>query len=215
MSAPLAYNLDTKLAREGSGSTGGRVDEPGAHIGTIIKAKAITAKSGATGIEIDFETDGKKTANGLQLYTHNKDGQPIFGEKQVHALMTCLKIRGITPRPGTVKEFDYDAKAMVERQATIYPEMMGKKVGIVLQKEIYTKNDGSDGERFNFFCPFAAETNQLAAEVLDQRPAEQLERLVATLRVKDGRRSGVVKGGFTAQTPPVDAYDFDNSDVPF
>ncbi len=81
------YTLDTDMAREGSGGGFDFINETGAYEGKIIEAKAIVAKTGTQGITLKFESNEGKLANYLTLYTINANGDTIYGQKQLNALM--------------------------------------------------------------------------------------------------------------------------------
>jgi hypothetical protein len=182
MSAPN-YQLNPADAREGSGGGRLRINSNGAFEGKFTKAKHITASTGAAGIEFEFETSAESAR--FTLYTANKDGQPIYGAKQLQALMAVLKLRAITAKMATIEEYDYDLKTNVAGPAEIYPDLMNKPVGIVFQMEEYeSQQDGTVKLRPNFFAPFDPATKKVAAEILDQSPATKLEKIVAGLKTK-------------------------------
>lgn len=182
MSAP-AYQLDPNAAREGANVGSQRINETGAYTGIFTKAKHFVNSNGTTGIDFAFESvSGAKTY--FQIYTRNAQGEAIFGEKQLHAIMTCMKLRGLTPVQATIEEYDFDTRQVQQVQATVYKELTSAPVGVVLQKEHYTKNNGEPGERMNFFAAFNPETKQMADEVLDKLPAEKLDRVIVALKDK-------------------------------
>lgn len=178
-----SYTTSAQSAREGDTSSQ-RITESGAYIGTITLAEAVTAGTGAKGIELSFESTDKQTANYLTMYTRNKDGQYIYGEKQLNALLVCMRVKGITPQQMTVKKYDFDLKQEVEQLVTAYPEMMKKPIGLVLQKEQYEKKSGGIGERMSLFSFFDPETRKTAIEILDDKPAKKLDSILASLKDK-------------------------------
>ena len=181
------YNLDASKAKEGSGRVSNRITETGGYVGVITMAKDVTAKSGAKGIELTFKSNEGLEAKYLTLWTQNKDGKAIFGESQLHALMTCLKVKTISAVERVITEFDLDLKKEVQNPAMIYPELMNKPVGLVLQAEEY---DGKNGvaEKMVYFTSFDASTKKLAAEILDQKPAEALDKILKNLKPKKLKR---------------------------
>lgn len=183
MAAP-SYQLNANEAREGSGGGRGRIADSGAYEGILTKAKHITAQTGASGVEFEFESNSGEGAR-FTLYTLNKDGQPIYGSKQLQALMAVLKQRTIAAQATTIEEYDYDARAKKQVQAHIYPQLMNKPVGIVFQMEEYiSTEDGLIKTRPNFFAPFDPVTKQLAVEILDAAKAEKLAKILPTLKTK-------------------------------
>jgi hypothetical protein len=171
------------MAKEGSGRASNRITDTGAYVGVITVAKDVTAQTGTTGIELSFKSNDGLEAHFLTLWTKNSNGESIFGEKQLHALMTCLKAKTITGKDAIIEEYDFDARQNVKRQVTVYPELMNKPIGLVLQREEY---EGSNGikNKMVFFAPFEAATRKTAAEILDQKPAEQLDKILSNLKDK-------------------------------
>lgn len=183
MNAP-AYKLNANEAREGSGRLSSWISATGGYAGMFTKAKSITASTGATGIEFDFLSKNAEQAT-FTLYTHNKEGEAIYGMKQLQALMAVLALQGINPRVGLYEEWDHDEKAKVKKNGEIYPDLMNKPVGVVFQMEEYeSTQDGTIKKRPNFFAPFHAQTKQMAAEILDQKPAAFLDKVLMSLKDK-------------------------------
>ena len=177
------YNLDATKAKEGSGRVSNRINETGAYVGMITVAEDVTAETGSKGIELTFKTNEGLEAKYLTLWTVNKDGKAIFGEKQLHALMTCLKIKTISAVPCVIQKYDMDMKKEIDVQAMIYPELMNKPVGLVLQLEEYNGRNGV-AEKMVYFTAYDAATRKLAAEILDQKPAEALDKTLKSLKDK-------------------------------
>lgn len=181
--AAIAYKLNPDQARE-TDQGNSRIQKSGDYVGIFTAAKHVTANSGAIGIEFTFHSEDGQEASYLTLYTRNAKGESIFGEKQLYALMTCMKVREIKPSEGTINEFDLNTKSIVTKQATIYKDLMGKKIGVVLQAEEYQKNNGDIGNRLALVRFFDAETRQTASEVLDKTPATILDKFLETLKDK-------------------------------
>jgi hypothetical protein len=203
------YNLNPELAKEGSGRASNRITDTGAYVGVITVAKDVKAGTGTTGIELSFKSNDGLEAHYLTLWTKNANGESIFGEKQLHALMTCLKVKSITGKDAIIEEYDFDARQNVKRQATVYPELMNKPVGLVLQREEYEGPNGIKNKMV-FFAPFEAATRKTAAEILDQKPAEQLDKILKSLKDKT-----LKAGSRTTRTDEQIDADFDDSEIPF
>jgi hypothetical protein len=201
------YNLDAAKAKEGSGRVSNRITETGGYIGVIAVAKDVAAKTGAKGIELAFKSNEGLEAKYLTLWTQNKDGEAIFGESQLHALMTCLKVKNITAVERVIQEYDSDQKKEVDVRAMVYLELMNKPVGLVLQAEEYEGRNGV-AEKMVYFTSFEAATKKLAAEILDQKPAEALEKILKHIKPKKLKQ----KANGTA--PAASAEGFDD-DIPF
>jgi hypothetical protein len=174
------YALDTDAAKQAD-TGGGRISETGKYIGFFTEAKKVLSSQGTQGIEFAFEANNGQTANYLTVWTINKDGKQIYGYKQLMALMTCLKVRSIETKLGEVEEYDRNSNSMVKRQAEIFPALMNKPIGVLLQMEEYEKKDLSIGEKAAFAGFFDPQTEQVAVEILEKSEAKLLEKLVSQL----------------------------------
>lgn len=175
-----AYTLDTDAAKQAD-TGNGRISETGKYVGMFTKAKKVTSTQGTEGIEFSFEANNGQSADYLTTWTVNKEGKQIYGFKQLMALMTCLKVRTIEPKAGEVEEYDSTAKQMVKHKAEIYPALMNKPVGVLLQMEEYEKKDKSIGTKASFAGFFDPQTEQVAIEILEKSEARVLEKLVSQL----------------------------------
>lgn len=174
------YNLDTDAAKQAD-SGNGRINETGKYIGMFTKAKKVSSKQGTQGIEFSFEANNGQTADYLTVWTINSEGKQIYGYKQLMALMTCLKVCSIDAKMGEVEEYDTAAKQMITHQAEIYPALMNKPIGVLLQMEEYEKKDSSVGTKPTFAGFFDPQTEQVAVEILEKSEARVLEKLVGQL----------------------------------
>lgn len=165
-----AFNLDTAAAREANAG-GKRITTTGKYVGTILAAFYEQNDKGTESVSFMFEADNKQEAGPLTIYTHNGTGEALGGYKLVNAIMTCCQLKSITTKQLPVKFYDYDAKATVEKTKEVYVEFSGKRVGFVLQEEEYqkTRGDGGIGTRIVIAAPFSAESELMAAEILDRK----------------------------------------------
>lgn len=210
--AAKSYTINTESVRETDNNLS-RIAVSGEYIGKFTLARHIKAMSGAVGIQFSFESVLGQTANNLTLYTENASGEPIYGSKQLYALMTCLKQRTITPKTEAVDVYDYDQRVMVKTPCEIYPTLMNVPVGVVLQKEEYMSNSGERKIRMTIVRFFDAATRQTASEILDKAPAKNLDAFLLTL--KDKLLPSTVGGG---HNNPISASSVDaeyNDDIPF
>lgn len=207
------YALDTTAARKAD-STGSMIKEIGKYVGQFTQAEDLTAPKGTKGIAFRFESQSGQKAQ-LSLYTIMKNGDRIMGFETLMAIMTCLKLRNIEPKPGTVKFWNSDAKAEETKPGTVFPDLCGKPIGVLLETEDYEKQDHSIGTRMVLKGAFQVGTELTASEILDQKTKpEQLERMVASLRHRP------VKGHKAASASPQSSgggSGFDNmdDDIPF
>lgn len=195
------YTLNPDHARQAD-SGGLRINETGAYVGKFNRAEAIKSKQDTDGIEFSFESSDGLKADYLTLWTHNSNGDEIFGLKTLNAIMTCAKIRSISPRQGQVEKYDLDSKKSIQTTATIYPELMNKQIGVILQKEEYKPGKF----RFNIVGAFDAITKLTASEILDKKVApERLNKILPT--IKDKLLS--VHAGSPADNKQPDNFDDD------
>lgn len=211
------YKLDTQSAQYArkADQTGSRITEIGKYVGTFTQAEDITAGTGTKGVALRFESNGQ-SAN-LSLYTIKPDGEKIMGYQALMAIMTCMSLRDIAPKPGTVKVWDNDTRAEVTKQAQVFPELCGKPIGLLLETEDYTKTDGSVATRMVIAGIFQANTELTASEILDKKTQpEQLQKMVGRLHHRP------VKGTAPRQARPAAApagggsgFEDMDDDIPF
>ena len=208
------YALDPNEARKAD-QTGSRISEIGKYVGVFTQAEDLTAASGTKGVGFRFEANGQ-SAN-LSLYTTKTDGTKLMGFQALMAIMTCMKLRGIAPKPGTVKHWDNEARQEVSKQAQVFPDLCGPRIGLLLETEDYTKTDGSVATRMVIAGVFQANTELTASEILDKKTQpEQLQKMVGRLHHRP------VKGTAPRQARPAAAPagggsgfdDFDDQ-IPF
>jgi len=167
------------------------ISESGAYIGTL-EAHSFTKASNAAGIEFTLNSpDGK--AQFLSLYHTKKDGSTNpMGANMIQAIMGLLQINQITGVDTGKK--DYSGGTVL----TI-PEFEGRDIGLVLQKELTTKGDGSDGYSFDIKMAFHHGTRKTLLELMENKPAVTVDKIVSTLKDKDSR-SKQSQGGMGQQS---------------
>lgn len=212
-----SYTLNAEQAKQAE-YTGNRIDETGKYIGKFTRAEDVTAKSGAVGVEFDFEgNDGRKCR--LNIYTKNSTGDPIFGGKMLMALMTCMKVRDIEATPTVVKKYDYDSKKDETVTVPAFVAMHNKPIGLLLQAEEYAKTDGSgaSGWKMNIAGCFNSVSQLTASEILDQKVTpEQLPKMLAVLRDKPLRAGAPATRAAGAGKSDFDKMiDDGGQDIPF
>ena len=178
----MSYELDTNQARKAD-QRGAFINDTGKYVGKIIRAEEIKTDKGTEGIDFSFKSDSGQQAK-FALYTKKSDGSRIsVGHAYVMALMTCLKVRSITPMLMRVKKWDNDAGAEVDAQAPCFADLMNRDIGLLLEAEEYQKNNGEIGKRMVLAGVFQAGTELTASEVLDKKTSpEQLPKMVSALR---------------------------------
>lgn len=170
----FTYNQEAAL----TAGQGGFINESGAYVITITEAALTTSSGGAKAIEFSGEADDGRKVQYLSVYVSKKDGTDnTFGVNMIHAIMGCTGVARLTNHMKAAGQY-------------VAPEFAGKKVGLVLQKVLRSKNDGSDTYGLEIRMPFIAQTHQTLLEKSEGKSPEAVERMVAGLKDKDERRKG-------------------------
>ena len=91
------------------------------------------------------------------------------------------------------------AQAVRDNENVNYvPELEGKKIGLFLQKKLYTKSDQSEGYSFEIKVPFNPIDGKTLRETLDNKPAQTIERMTDSYKDRDERKQ---QGGFESAEP--------------
>ena len=216
---PRSYTADPAAARQANANN--YIDQSGKYIGEFTLAEAVTSRNGTEGVEFSFKSQEGQQANYLTLWTYNSSGEPLYGYKVLQAIMTVMGVQQLEPKQATIKDANGSP-----RQVVGFPALHRKPIGLVLQKVLYTKNDGKDGYKFNIFAPFQANTELMAKEVLDGvTQPKALAGVIASLKDKDERTASAANGGgydggfsnvSTQNSQPDDPFGDDLSDpIPF
>lgn len=145
------------------------INETGKYIGTITRAERLLSKNKATGLGLSFKDGSGATANYLDLYTHNASGETLPSNSIVNALLVCLRTKEVPDGQIEVERWDKEAKTTYKELVDGYPILMGKKIGLLLQKELSTNtNTNEDVERMVIYGLFEADTELTASEILDK-----------------------------------------------
>ena len=160
------------------------ITESGAYVGKL-SAKYVQGSNGSksAGIEFSLECDQGKL-NYLTAWYQKKDGTcNTTGYNLVNAMMGLLKLQTLT------------SKQVGEEW--VCPEFEGKQLGLVVQKELFTKNDGSEGYKFEIVMPFSAQSRKTLKEALANAPATAVDKMIPLLKTKDNRNKsqGYKTGG--------------------
>ncbi|MFA9207854.1 MAG: DUF669 domain-containing protein [Yersinia sp. (in: enterobacteria)] len=168
----FVYDQDSGL----SAGLSGFINESGAYIFTISEAKYVISSGGAKSIEFSVETDDGRKANYLNVYTVKKDGSPnTHGVNMINAMMGCSGVKQLT----IIKN---------EAGVDVAPEFVGRKLGLVLQKTLKTKDDGRETYNFDIRIPFLAQSQRTLQEHVTNAPAETIAKMLTTLKDKDERK---------------------------
>ncbi|MDR0274112.1 MAG: hypothetical protein LBI48_01990 [Burkholderiaceae bacterium] len=207
------YKLDTNEARKAD-NAGAFISEIGKYIGKFTQAEDIKATTGTRGIALNFESDAGQKAR-LSLYTEKANGDRIMGYHTLMAIMACLQLRGIEPRPGPVKHWNPDTRAEETENGTLYPDLQNKPIGLLLETEDYLRKDGKSSTRMVIKGVFQASTELTASEILDRKTKpEQLARMVASLRHRPLKGNPATLAAH-AQSGAGSGFDDMDDDIPF
>lgn len=207
-----AYTLDTKAATQADNIVA-RIDQTGKYIGTLTRAESVVSRQETEGVEFSFKADDGSTADFLTLWTYNVKGEALPSLKALNAMMTVCRIKSLTPTAGHVEKWDASSGQRAKMEATIFPELTNKRIGLLLQREEYAKRDGSIGAKVNIVGCFDPETELTASEILARKTEpETLAKMVAALRdkpMKNGRAAHAAPASDTSS-----GFD-DMDDIPF
>jgi hypothetical protein len=212
----MGFKLDLDEAKQADrGNNSIRVS--GKYIGTITRAEKLLSKNATEGVGFSFKTDSGETANYLDLYTVNSKGEKLPSNATVQAILCCAKVREVSDAKIKFEKWDKDAKAMVDTVADGYPELMGKRIGLLLQQELSTNSStGADVDRVVIYGVFEPESEFTASEMIEKKTKpEKLEKMLQALMAKpihDRREKSPVTNQTYSQSSS--AFD-DDLDAPF
>lgn len=208
------YALDANEARKAD-NTGSAIREMGKYVGKFTQAEDITASTGTKGIALTFESNGQKTR--FSLYTQRANGEAIMGHQALMAIMACLKLRNITPQQGAITFWDNEAREEKTKTGTVFPELCGKPIGVLLETEDYINRNGDTKTRMVFAGAFQADTELTASEILDKKTKpEQLAKMVAYMRHRPAKAAkGTTPTARPAGAAPSSGFDDMEDDIPF
>lgn len=213
----MSYTLDTTQAKAAD-NLASSIRESGKYIGTITRAEAIVSKNGTKGLGLSFKADDGATADYLDLYTHKSTGETLSSFKTVNAILACLKLRSINEGPINFEKWNKESKQRERVNGKGYPELMGKRIGFLLRKEIEEDDFGQPRDRVAIFGVFQADTELTASEILDQKTKpERLSKMVDALTARpvyDKRKGGASQPAARQSAPAGDNWA-DNDDIPF
>jgi hypothetical protein len=212
----MDLKLNSDLAKSADNIAAG-IKETGKYVGTITRAEFLHARTGTKGLGLSFKTDTGLTADYLDLYHTKVDGEALSSLKTVNALMCCTKVADAKQGRIKVEKWNNEKKVRETVEVDGYPELMGKRVGLLLQKVLETDDSGKDHDRLQIFAVFSAETELTASEMYakktnPERLSSMLDALLARpVADKRTKRSG----GAPAGSAGADRFDDMPDDCPF
>lgn len=192
------------------------INESGVYVGVFTRAEKLTARSGAEGIGFSFKSNDGESANYLDIYTNNGDKE-FFGAQIVNSILVCMGMRGADD--GQIEVIDWSGQKKI---AAGYPQLMNKPIGLILRRELYTKNDGSDGSRMIVAHAFNASNNLTATEILNRETEpNRIKKFIKSIErnpVSDKRENKSNERSNPANKNTSYASqqdDFNDDDIPF
>lgn len=214
------YQLDKDAAIQADNKSSA-LDRTGKYIGVFTRAENITSPKGTQGVEFAFNADTGEKAGFLTIWTINNKGEKLFGYKTLMAIMTCLSVRNINKVQATVQKYDFDTNENKAVQAEIFPDLMNKKIGLLIQMEEYQKISGELKWKPNIFAPFRID-DFTASEILTNAPKpEKLEMLIEHLKDKPLRGGGQAANNQKEKLPGgqygggMQGDEYFDDDIPF
>lgn len=221
MNAPMNNYTrnDTNAAKIGGT---GRVNATGGYDGTITRAEPMLAESGAVGIEFDFKTNEGATASFLSVWTQNGSGKELSGRRIVDALMLLLRIKSMDTSLAIVEKWDKNARAVTKQKVEVFADLMGKNIGLVLQKE-HSTYQGEAKEKMIIYGCYDVQSRKTPKEILERAPkAVALDTILASLKdkfEKGGQQQQSARpahhGGHSGARPASEVPSYFDDEIPF
>jgi hypothetical protein len=125
--------------------------------------------------------------------------------------MTCIRVRGIESVEANIEKWDKEAGGKVMQRATVFPDLVGKPLGLLIRMEEYEKTAG--GTAWKAVIAGACDKGRFtASEILSKaKEATTIDRMLSGLKDKPLAKSAASKP--IASNQPTDP--FDDSDIPF
>lgn len=200
------------------------ITETGKYVGIITRAEKLRSQKGTEGLGLSFKADGGETADYLDLYTANASGETLPSMKVVQALLGCLQLRGAQDGQIKCSKWNKDTRQREDVTVPGYPDLMGKRIGLLLQVSMETDQEGKDRPRMQIFGVFQADTELTVSEILARKTTpETLPKMLQYLSahpVRDNRKGKRNEPLARSQEPPAGHSaasgfgDFDD-DIPF
>lgn len=215
----MGLHLNADDARKGD-TISNILRDSGKYIGTITRAEKLLSRNNVEGLGLSIKTVDGRTASYLDVYTVRlSDGEKLRGYHLVQALLACLKLRDVEEGAIEADKWDASARAQVRTKMLGYPALMGKRIGMFLQRELSTnQNTGDDSDRLILIGVFDPQTNLTASEILggktEPKRIHDYEQMLERTPILDRR-----KGRNTPRVPaPTTGAGSDapfDDDIPF
>jgi hypothetical protein len=210
--------LNRELATSADNIASG-ISEAGKYIGVITRAEKLSSDKGTEGLGISFKTETGQTADYLDLWHTKSNGEALSSLKTVNAILCCAKVSEASDGMIQCEKWNRDHGVREKVSVPGYPDLMGKRIGLLLQKVLETdERNGKEREKLQIFGVFNADTELTASEMFAKKTSpERLSNMLDALLarpVRDNRKGGKQKpaGG---QSRPATGFDDMDDDIPF
>lgn len=220
MNAPaheFALTRNDANARKIGGS--GRIQTTGAFDGVFTRAEAKKSTTGALGIEFDFKGNDGSTASFLSVWHQNGEGKELSGMKIVDAILLLLRAKSTSPVMGMVEKWDSVAREVTKQKLLVYPDLMGKQIGLLLQVE-HDEYQGKPTQKMIIYGMYDIASGKTPMEIIDKKPAGGLAGQIAALKDKyakpknGGTTTPAHHGNHSGARPASNFADMDD-EIPF
>ena len=153
------------------------IKDTGAYNCTIKKAEWTENKWGQH-LVLGVETEQGLSSDFISLTYKGSDGKERnWIVDTINAIMGCTGVKELTQTQ--------------HNGSLVAKELIGKQVGLFLQKRLYTKQDGVDSFSFQIVCPFSSKSRKTLLENKENKPAQWIEHLENTVVDKDDRKTNL------------------------
>jgi hypothetical protein len=200
------------------------IRESGKYIGIITRAEQLSSDKGTQGLGLSFKADNGQTANYLDLWHTKGNGEALSSLKTVNAILCCAKVAEAREGMIQCEKWNKDQGVSEKVSVTGYPDLMGKRIGLLLQQTLETDQNGKDREKVQIFAVFNADTELTASEIYAKKTKpERLPNMLDALLarpVRDNRKAppAARRSGAAASSSDdtrTGFSDADLDDVPF
>jgi len=217
------YQHDPQAAAEAD-NIGMYLTDSGKYIGKFTRAEKLQSpRTGAHGVGFTFEANGQSCR--FDLWTMKADQSEKYGGyRQLQAIMTCMGLTNLNNiQTGQVERYNFNTRQQEKVQAPIFPDLLGKPIGLVLQKREYKKyQDGYETDetawRLEFFQAFRAGDGFTASEITARAlESKKLAKTLETLKDRplDGKAPAAPRATPPAPAPASAGFDDDDDQIPF
>jgi hypothetical protein len=145
----------------------------------IMQAFMIETKKGSIGLQLDLKTiNGDNVNHVIYTWSGDKNQELSIGKKDVKDLVMLLGLTDCKPQQNyTVEVYDFDLKETVKKQATAYPALYKKMVGVVFGNREYNGKIYPDVKAF-----YNPKTRQTLIEFLHEKEPIAVDALLNKLK---------------------------------